>query len=275
MIRMLLDGMLTDLGHTRGGRGRRDRRGYRARANRPSSTSRMLDVNLNGQPITPVVEVLVERGVPFVFASGYGQRGMPEAYRQRSHAAEAVSDRSAGAGARRRAGEGRELKSLLETARRAPSSSARRSYRACSGVTAMQWSSSAARSVPCSGLDACLARVGDPVIRIAAAVRALVDVQPLLPAPSQRRHRDALDLLGPAIGEIDIDQHVVPHALGEHAADDVGREAQAGVPIRRLAAARIIGLRQGERRECRARRLPSRRRRCRNRSRPRRHCGRD
>ena len=42
----------------------------------------MLDVNLNNQPITPVVEVLVQRGVPFVFASGYGQRGVPEAYRQ-------------------------------------------------------------------------------------------------------------------------------------------------------------------------------------------------
>ena len=42
----------------------------------------MLDVNLNSEPITPVVEVLIRRGVPFVFASGYGQRGVPEAYRQ-------------------------------------------------------------------------------------------------------------------------------------------------------------------------------------------------
>jgi CheY-like chemotaxis protein len=41
----------------------------------------LLDVNLNGQPITPVVEILVQRGVPFVFASGYGQRGVPDAYR--------------------------------------------------------------------------------------------------------------------------------------------------------------------------------------------------
>ena len=42
----------------------------------------MLDVNLNNEPITPVVEVLIARGVPFVFASGYGRRGVPEAYRQ-------------------------------------------------------------------------------------------------------------------------------------------------------------------------------------------------
>ena len=41
----------------------------------------LLDVNLNGRPITPVVEVLVGRGVPFVFASGYGESGVPEAYR--------------------------------------------------------------------------------------------------------------------------------------------------------------------------------------------------
>jgi CheY-like chemotaxis protein len=41
----------------------------------------ILDVNLNGEPISPVVEILIERGVPFVFATGYGQRGVPEPYR--------------------------------------------------------------------------------------------------------------------------------------------------------------------------------------------------
>ena len=37
--------------------------------------------DFNGQPITPVVEILIARGLPFVFATGYGQRGVPEAYR--------------------------------------------------------------------------------------------------------------------------------------------------------------------------------------------------
>ncbi len=50
----------------------------------------ILDVNLNGQPISPVVEVLIERGLPFVFATGYGQRGVPEPYRDSADAAEAV-----------------------------------------------------------------------------------------------------------------------------------------------------------------------------------------
>jgi len=62
MIRMLLQDMLDDLGHTLAGEA-------------------VLDVNLNGQPISPVVEVLLARGLPFVFATGYGQRGVPEPYR--------------------------------------------------------------------------------------------------------------------------------------------------------------------------------------------------
>ena len=43
----------------------------------------ILDVNLNGQPISPVADALVARGTPFVFATGYGERGLPEPYRDR------------------------------------------------------------------------------------------------------------------------------------------------------------------------------------------------
>ena len=32
----------------------------------------MLDVNLNGERVTPVAEALQERGVPFVLVTGYG-----------------------------------------------------------------------------------------------------------------------------------------------------------------------------------------------------------
>jgi CheY-like chemotaxis protein len=80
MIRMLLDGMLTDLGHTVAGEaGRIDE--ALALAGKAEFDIAILDVNLNGQPITPVVEVLIKRGLPFVFATGYGQRGVPEPYR--------------------------------------------------------------------------------------------------------------------------------------------------------------------------------------------------
>jgi CheY-like chemotaxis protein len=36
----------------------------------------ILDVNLDGKPSYPVAEILSERGVPFVFATGYGARGL-------------------------------------------------------------------------------------------------------------------------------------------------------------------------------------------------------
>jgi CheY-like chemotaxis protein len=80
MIRMLLEGMLDDLGHTVAGEaGAIDE--ALALAKSADFDIALLDVNLNGRPITPVVEILIKRGLPFVFASGYGQGGVPEPYR--------------------------------------------------------------------------------------------------------------------------------------------------------------------------------------------------
>ncbi len=79
MIRMLLEGMLEDLGHTVAAEAGAVGEALDLAKNGDFDIA-LLDVNLNGQPITPVVEVLVKRGVPFVFASGYGQRGVPEPY---------------------------------------------------------------------------------------------------------------------------------------------------------------------------------------------------
>lgn len=81
MIRMLLEGMLTDLGHTVTAEAGGIEEAL-ALAKEADIDVAILDVNLNNRPITPVVKVLIERGVPFVFASGYGQRGVPEPYRQ-------------------------------------------------------------------------------------------------------------------------------------------------------------------------------------------------
>jgi CheY-like chemotaxis protein len=41
----------------------------------------VLDINLNGKLSFPVAEVLRERRIPFLFASGYGSRGLIEAYK--------------------------------------------------------------------------------------------------------------------------------------------------------------------------------------------------
>ncbi|MGA8953411.1 MAG: response regulator, partial [Xanthobacteraceae bacterium] len=81
MIRMLLEGMLTDLGHTVAAEAGSIEEAL-SLAKAAEFDIAILDVNLNSKPITPVAELLAARGVPFVFASGYGQRGVPEAFRQ-------------------------------------------------------------------------------------------------------------------------------------------------------------------------------------------------
>ncbi|MGH8191163.1 MAG: response regulator [Rhodanobacteraceae bacterium] len=41
----------------------------------------VLDVNLGGKPVYPVASALLERGVPFVFATGYGSANVPQEFR--------------------------------------------------------------------------------------------------------------------------------------------------------------------------------------------------
>jgi PAS domain S-box-containing protein len=40
----------------------------------------VLDANLNGESVAPLAEALRARGTPFVFATGYGERGAPEGF---------------------------------------------------------------------------------------------------------------------------------------------------------------------------------------------------
>jgi DNA-binding response OmpR family regulator len=41
----------------------------------------ILDVNLKGKLITPVAELIRGRGLPIIFATGYGSDGLPEEFR--------------------------------------------------------------------------------------------------------------------------------------------------------------------------------------------------
>ena len=52
-------------------------------ANTGNFDAAILDVNIRGGKVYPVAEMLVARGVPFVFASGYGDWALPEALRDR------------------------------------------------------------------------------------------------------------------------------------------------------------------------------------------------
>lgn len=76
----------------------------------------VLDVNLAGRLSYPVAELLRSRGVPFVFATGYGMAGLPEAlrgmpvlakpFRQDQLAAALCASRGAAEEAARKAGPG-------------------------------------------------------------------------------------------------------------------------------------------------------------------------
>src|SRR5260370_41429987 len=82
MIRMLLEDMLAELGYTIAAAAARLDEALEAAQNADFDIA-ILDVNLNGQPISPVADALAARGMPFVFATGYGERGLPELYRDR------------------------------------------------------------------------------------------------------------------------------------------------------------------------------------------------
>lgn len=82
LIRMLVEDMLADLGYA-----------VAAAVSTVTAASELavsgdfnaavLDVSLNGNEIFPVADILERRGLPFVFVTGYGERTLPERYRNR------------------------------------------------------------------------------------------------------------------------------------------------------------------------------------------------
>jgi len=82
LIRMLLEDMLADLGHTVAAAVGTIAEAKEA-ATKGDFDCAMLDVNLDGQQIFPVADILMQRGLPFVFVTGYGEASLPETYRGR------------------------------------------------------------------------------------------------------------------------------------------------------------------------------------------------
>lgn len=82
MIRLLLADMLEELGYTIAGEAGRIEEALDAAKTRDFDLA-ILDVNLNGETVGPVAAVLDKRGVPFVFATGYGLNDLPQGYRDR------------------------------------------------------------------------------------------------------------------------------------------------------------------------------------------------
>jgi CheY-like chemotaxis protein len=82
LIGMLLEDMLIDLGHQVAAVVPRLKEALAA-VERETYDMAILDVHLQGESAFPVAEALIARGVPFVFATGYGERGLPEDFRGR------------------------------------------------------------------------------------------------------------------------------------------------------------------------------------------------
>jgi two-component SAPR family response regulator len=80
IVALDLEYMLTDLGHCVVGTANRMDRGMKI-AQESSLDMAILDINVRGVLSFPIAEVLRSRGVPIIFASGYGQRGLINAFR--------------------------------------------------------------------------------------------------------------------------------------------------------------------------------------------------
>jgi CheY-like chemotaxis protein len=80
LVAMNIEDMLLELGHEVAGLA--SRLGPALALARDSRLdAAMLDVNLAGEPSFPVADLLIERGIPFLFATGYGRQGIEERYR--------------------------------------------------------------------------------------------------------------------------------------------------------------------------------------------------
>ncbi len=80
VVAMLLEDMLADLGCEVVGPASRVEEALRL-AGSQAVDGAVLDVNVAGAEVYPVAEALAQRGIPFVFATGYGTVGLRDDYR--------------------------------------------------------------------------------------------------------------------------------------------------------------------------------------------------
>ncbi|HWM61595.1 MAG TPA: response regulator [Rhizomicrobium sp.] len=80
VVALFLEDLLTEFGYEVAGvAGQLDD----AMARAPDYDVAVLDVHLNGRNVFDFADTLAARGTPFVFATGYGERGIPERHRAR------------------------------------------------------------------------------------------------------------------------------------------------------------------------------------------------
>ena len=81
LVAMLLETILEDMGCTPVGPATTVADGLQMVADPAPLDAALLDVNVAGQQVFPVAEALRDRGVPFIFSTGYGEAGLPDAWR--------------------------------------------------------------------------------------------------------------------------------------------------------------------------------------------------
>ena len=79
LILMLLQGMLLEIGHTCAFTASRVETA-RELAEHAAYDLAILDVNLKGEATYAIAEIAAARGLPFIFATGYGVQGIDEAF---------------------------------------------------------------------------------------------------------------------------------------------------------------------------------------------------
>lgn len=83
MIRMLLCDMLEELGHAVVGQAAHVEEALGLVNSQLAFDLAILDVNLDGKSAEPIAAAVEGRGLPFVFATGYGETGVPQRFRGR------------------------------------------------------------------------------------------------------------------------------------------------------------------------------------------------
>ncbi len=80
LVAMLIEEMLVELGYEIAGLSTHLDQAVTLACTAPFDVA-LLDINLNGRQSFPVADAVRARGLPFLFATGYGSRIVPEPYR--------------------------------------------------------------------------------------------------------------------------------------------------------------------------------------------------
>jgi CheY-like chemotaxis protein len=83
LICLLLEDMLSDLGCKVVGTAGNFKHAAELAERQEGIDVAILDVNLGGQLVFPVADILIRRGIPFLFATGAGAGGLPANWQDR------------------------------------------------------------------------------------------------------------------------------------------------------------------------------------------------